>query len=160
MPALAFDRTIRKVPILNKPFIEKNKNQTLLYKNKIAVLNFEFNGCPSCQEKHSFFEKLASKYNNNDRIIFMSFTNGELTSRKQFDKAHLGKKNSSNILYVYDVNGEISNKFKAESFPAEIILDRDGKPKRNLVGFNADMSISYVRKSTKLLNNLIISGDE
>lgn len=106
--------------------------------------------CPVCLSGLEEIENL-SKENNNFEVITVVFPeqHGEKSS-ENFKKWYnsLGYKN---IKVLLDEKGEISNLIKPRAFPTSVILDKNGRVKKVIVGHIDSLKIkSYFSESMEM----------
>ncbi|MFA8433697.1 MAG: TlpA family protein disulfide reductase [Marinifilaceae bacterium] len=90
-------------------------------KGKVVVLNFWFLQCLPCQLEVAALNQLVQKYRENPDVVFISFAHNKKEDLVSHPK-------TQKLLYPTVVlNKELGLKFKLQSFPTNIVIDRTGK---------------------------------
>lgn len=111
--------------LINKPFpnfimekINGDKITISTFKGKPVFVNIWFTGCVPCLEKMPKLNLLVEKYKN--KVEFVSITFNSIDEVKNF----LNKK-EFNFTHIINAK-KLINKMKINSFPTNIILDKNG----------------------------------
>jgi hypothetical protein len=90
-------------------------------KSKTLVINIWYVGCRGCKQEEPFLSKLTESYQNNDDILFLSYSmSHEDKIRKYFNKN--GEFGYKTMLMSRD---EVENKFNVVTSPTHFII-KDG----------------------------------
>lgn len=91
-------------------------------KGKVLVLNFWFIGCSPCEMERPSLNKLTEIYSNNGDVVFISFAKNDKTDLTPFLADH-----PVNYHVIATGKDLIRAQFKIDQYPANIIVDRNGK---------------------------------
>jgi len=108
-----------------KPFkihdINGKKVETKDWAGKTVVLNYWFIGCPPCRAEIPDLNKLALKYKDNPKVIFIA-----IALDPDYEVADFIKNNP----LAYHVVGDgryFANMFKIHLYPTNVVIDKQGK---------------------------------
>ncbi|MDF2821160.1 MAG: hypothetical protein K0R15_1601 [Clostridiales bacterium] len=111
------------------------------YKGKVVFLNFWATWCPPCQKEMPHIEELYAEYNfNEDDVIILGVANPKSDDYpynqdvSQEEIKEFLKDNEYTFPVVFDVTGEIFNKYFIQSFPTTFMIDKEGNIKGYVTG--------------------------
>lgn len=110
-----------EAPLFEAPTLDGKLIRTEDLKGKVVVLNFWFIGCPGCMGEIVSLNSLASKFKDNNDVIFVAIAPDAredirvFTKQYPFDYERIGSARS--ILNLFDFKG----------FPRNIVIGRDGR---------------------------------
>lgn len=110
-------------------------------KGKIVLLDFWFIGCVPCYEKMEYLGKVSAHYKNRKDVVVITVDVEQGDKFSDFQKTY--KRFPSNLIHVFDSAGMLAKELNLKGYPTELILDKSGKIKHQVVGFNKDVALIY-----------------
>jgi len=98
--------------------IDGNTYNSTQFNNKVVYMNFWFVGCQPCELERTKLNQLYEKYQDNEDVIFLSFSN----SSEMRTRVHLGKKKL--FWPVAILNKELKKNLSfVKGYPTNVILN-------------------------------------
>ena len=104
------------------------------YKGKVVFLNFWTTWCTYCKQELPDLEELYQKYGKNEKnVVFLGITspvNEQNPYAQDVDEKQIKEFiNQNNITFpmLFDITGEVYNKYYIYSFPTSFLINQDGK---------------------------------
>lgn len=95
------------------------------YLGKPVIVNFWASWCPPCKAEMPEFNKLASKYSNDQLVILMvNMTDGQRETVSTASKYISDNRYNLNVLF--DSDGEAATKYNVTSIPRTLFINKDG----------------------------------
>lgn len=132
---------------LSKTFSSLDGQSLQLSKDTVYLVNFTFYACKPCREKHSSLKLLKKAFANQP---FKLITIHCLDSIDVFEKYYRDVDNC-----YHNPDEKTSLKLGIESYPYEIIFDKNGREMRRYAGFSLDSQKDYLEKTTQIIVRLI-----
>ncbi len=136
-------------------FINKDSsviNSSMLI-NKVVLLDYWFIRCGPCIKKMSELKKIADHFKGRKDFIVLAVDDG---LRDKFsDYLQFTKKLPQELTYVYDSKGKSTSELNIEYFPHEILLDKKGTVRHQVVGYTTDLSLVYSKNTIEKIENLL-----
>ncbi len=132
---------------LSKTFSSLDGQSLQLSKDTVYLVNFTFYACKPCRDKHSSLKLLEKAFANQP---FKLITIHCVDSIDVFEKHY---RNVDNCYHNSDE--KTSLKLGVESYPYEIIFNKNGREMRRYAGFSLDSKQDYLVKTTQLIVRLI-----
>lgn len=119
------------------------------FKGKINVINVWFIGCSPCEMERPELNGLVDLYKGNNNVVFISFARNDANELPPFLANHP-------VLYkiIPTQKSEIIRIFGADVYPANIIVDKDGKYFFNSSGTGIGVSYILKREIDRALANI------
>lgn len=135
-----FFRTGGKFSHFKTTDIDGNKINTKSLGGKIIVLNFWFIDCPPCRREMPELSKLSNTYKSDSSIVFLAIA---LDKKYDIEKFL----NGSGFGYTIIDNGKfISDQFRINSYPTNVIIDQNGKVYFHSTGLSIG-TVYWLKKS-------------
>ena len=126
--------------------IKKSKLSTHFFKDTVYLLNFTQTFCLPCKEKKPSLEIVATKLKNKPfKLVNIYFSQDETFKIET----------TPNTVTFYDKKDLFSKKMKINGAPTEIILDKNGKIRRTMLGYTKELNSNYESDTELLLKKLI-----
>lgn len=122
-------------------------------KGKVALLNFSWKNCGQCVIKQPYLTKLQEKYKDNSDFIILEIDLGEydtIADARIFSKQH-----QNDLKWAYDTNNQLAQKLGYSGAPHQVIIDKNSKIRQISSGFNGDLGIIYIEKTSKEIDALL-----
>jgi len=123
------DKRIRKKHKLRTEFpdfdvidIDGNRITKDGLKGKVVVVNFWFIGCAPCEMERPALNELQKRYEKNGDVVFIAFANN---NKEQLDKFLVD--HPIRYVVIPTESDFIKRVFELNSYPANIIVGKDGK---------------------------------
>jgi len=127
--------------------VKKGKRNTVFSKDTVYLLNFTQTFCLPCKEKKSSLEIIATKFKNKPfKLVNIYFSQDETFKIET----------TPNTVTFYDKKDLFSKKMKINGAPTEIILDKNGKIRRTMLGYTKELNSNY-ESDTELLLKILIN---
>lgn len=149
------NRITKGILIPNFQFIKKDSSLMTIndYKGKVILIDFYFNNCLPCLKKMPALARVKKHYKETTDFILLAVHRGGSESFSDF----LAKIDNmpKDINYVYDSSSSASKHLRISGYPFEIIIDKQGKIRELLVGYNNDLSLVYEKNTIKKIDALL-----
>ena len=100
------------------------------YEGKVIFLNFWATWCPPCREEMPAIEELYKEYGENKRdVVFLG-----VNSEKKNKVEKFLKNEKYTFPTLFDINGEITNKYYINAFPTTFIINEKGEIYGRIIG--------------------------
>lgn len=132
---------------LSKTFSSLDGQSLQLSKDTVYLVNFTFYACKPCREKHPSVKLLEKAFANQP---FKLITIHCVDSIDVFEKYY---RNVDNCYHNPDE--KTSLKLGIESYPYEIIYDKNGREMRRHAGFSLDSKKDYITQTKSLIEQLV-----
>lgn len=132
---------------LSKTFSSLDGRSLQLSKDTVYLVNFTFYACKPCREKHPSLKLLKKAFANQP---FKLITIHCVDSIDVFEKYY---RNVDNCYHNPDE--KTSLKLGIESYPYEIIFDKNGREMRRHAGFSLDSKQDYITQTKSLIEQLV-----
>ena len=120
--------------------INGNKINTKNLAGRIIVLNFWFINCPPCRMEIPELSKLSATYKSDSSIVFLAIALDKKYDLEQF-------LDGSGFGYTIIDNGRfITDQYRINSYPTNVIVDQNGKVYFHSSGLNTG-TIHWMKKS-------------
>jgi thiol-disulfide isomerase/thioredoxin len=106
---------------------------------KVTVINFWFVGCSPCEMERPELNGLATLYEDNASLMFISFARNDANQLRAFLPAHPFR-----FTPIPTDKDEIANRFGVNDYPVTIIVDKHGK--YSLDSSGTGIGSSYILK--------------
>lgn len=116
-------------------------------RGKVVVLNFWFTQCRPCVEEIPTLNAIAKKYEGRDDIVFLAPETVEKTTKEDIQKF------LKRVPFAYQIalgGKEAAALYQARVFPANYLIDKNGKVQMGWVGLNP-FSIAEMEKTIPTL---------
>ena len=139
-------KNITSINIEEYSLVNKGKSNTVFSKDTVYLLNFTRTFCLPCKEKKPSLEIVAMKLKNKPfKLVNIYFSQDEAFKIET----------SPNTVTFYDKKDLFSKKMKIGGAPTEIILDKNGKIRRTMLGYTKELNSNYESDTELLLKKLI-----
>jgi thiol-disulfide isomerase/thioredoxin len=89
----------------------------------LTVVNFWFKACPGCKMEKPFLKQLPERLNSNEKIRFISIT----LDNEKVAKKYVQENGTFGFEIISLSKSDIKKMFNIGLFPANLVLDRNGK---------------------------------
>ncbi|MGC8842667.1 MAG: TlpA family protein disulfide reductase [bacterium] len=110
-------------------------------KGKVILLDFWATWCPPCREELPVIEKLHQDFKGKGLLV-LGISNEEKGVVEEFVR-----RNGLTFPILLDEKGEAGRKYKVVAIPRVILIDKKGKIRKDIVGYNP--------RNEKILRELI-----
>ncbi len=111
-----------ELPAFDVADVNGNRLTKADFKGKVLVVNFWFIGCAPCEMERPALNTLATAYSDNANVAFISFAKNDQAELKKFLAEHPFHYN-----VVPTDKDYIRTGFEISEYPANIVIDRNGK---------------------------------
>jgi thiol-disulfide isomerase/thioredoxin len=125
----SFIQTGKKIAVFSAKDISGYKIRPKDLAGKVVVLNFWFINCPPCREEIPELNKIALSYASDPNVVFIAVALDEEDDIKTF------LKDNPFVYHIVADGREIAAQYEIKSYPASIILDKQGIVKFHTVGY-------------------------
>ena len=133
--------------------INGNKIDTKRLAGKIIVLNFWFIDCRPCRLEMPELNKLADNYKSDSSIVFIAIALDKKYELEQFLKTR-------SFGYTVIDNGRfLTDQYRINSYPTNVIIDQNGKVYFHSTGLSTG-TVYWLRKSIEELKDKSIAKSE
>ncbi len=139
-------KSIGSINVDDYSLVKKGKRNTVFSKDTVYLLNFTQTFCLPCKEKKPSLEIVATKLKNKPfKLVNIYFSQDESYKIET----------SRNSITFFDKKDLLSKKMKINGAPTEIILDKNGKIRRTMLGYSKELDSNYELDTEKLIKRLI-----
>lgn len=121
---MQFSRVGEKIENFSFEDINEKRYNLNDFKNKIVFINAWFIGCVPCIGELPLLKELASRYENDKEIVFLTFVRTE--KNKLLSKKKLYGDSYDNFIMVSNDNFHLEDYFGMTGYPTNYILDKKG----------------------------------
>jgi len=116
-------------------------------KGKVVLLDFWATWCGPCKESIPHLTQIYKSYHDKGfEVIGMSMDRGDVNTVRNFVK-------SIDIPYPIIITpDEVARKYAITGLPTTFLIDREGKVREKMVGFNTTIAQQMVSKVSELLS--------
>jgi thiol-disulfide isomerase/thioredoxin len=123
------------------------------YNNSVILIDYWFIGCKPCYEKMQALAEIRNTYKDNDNVKIIAIDAATGDSYSEF--LEVCKSFPKGIIYGYDTTNETKLKFMIESYPTEILINKDGYVEQYSSGFNLDYKEKYIKETQNKIYALL-----
>lgn len=116
------------------------------YRGKVVMLDFFATWCPPCRKELPLLQKLNEKYKDKD-FIFIAVDSME--EKRVVENFAASQKLDFNI--ALDTDGSVGNKFRVDSYPTLVIIDKFGNISGVHVGYDPEIESRVGKEIDELL---------
>lgn len=139
-------KNITSINVEDYSLVNKGKRNTVFSKDTVYLLNFTRTFCLPCKEKKPSLEIVARKLKNKPfKLVNVYFSQDE----------RFKIETSPYTVTFYDQKDLFSKKMKIGGAPTEIILDKNGKIRRTMLGYTKELNSNYESDTESLILCLI-----
>lgn len=139
-------KNIISINIEEYSLVNKGKRNTVFSRDTVYLLNFTQTFCLPCKEKKPSLEMIARKFKNKPfKLVNVYFSQDETFKIES----------SPYAVTFYDKKDLFSKKMKIAGAPTEIILDKNGKIRRTMLGYTKELNSNYESDTESLILCLI-----
>ena len=124
-----------------------------MLENKVVLLDYWFIRCGPCLKKMKELKKIASHFKGRKDVIILAVDDGLRDKFSDFLKT--SKTLPAELDYAYDSKGRSVSELDIQYFPHEILLDKKGNVRHQIVGFNTDLAITYTKNTIQQIESLL-----
>ncbi len=128
--------------------IDGNRITKDALKGKVIVLNFWFIGCAPCEMERPALNELQKRYAENDDVVFIAFANNNKEQLDKFLADH-----PIRYVVIPTEKGFVKQVFELNSYPANIVVGKDGKFFFNSLASGIGIATILQREIDKALKN-------
>ncbi|MFN5982422.1 MAG: TlpA family protein disulfide reductase [Fluviicola sp.] len=140
------NKNIGFINVKDYSLVKKSKTNTAFSNDTVYLLNFTRTFCLPCKEKKPSLEIVATKLKNKPfKLVNIYFSQDETFKIET----------TPNTVTFYDKKDLFSKKMKINGAPTEIILDKNGKIRRTMLGYTKELNSNYESDTELLLKKLI-----
>jgi thiol-disulfide isomerase/thioredoxin len=135
-----------ELPIIDANGLTGSSAKLSDYKGKVILLEFAVEWCPHCRNMVSIIKQINQDFQSKGVVVItvMLSANTDVARTALFIRTY-----NTNWLHVYDINGEVMNKYGVTATPTYFIIDKNF----NIVDrFQGENSYDYI--ASKLLKYL------
>ncbi|MDT7891925.1 MAG: TlpA disulfide reductase family protein [Thermoproteota archaeon] len=135
-----------ELPIIDANGLTGSSAKLSDYKGKVILLEFAVEWCPHCRNMVSVIKQINQDFQSKGVVVItvMLSANTDVARTALFIRTY-----NTNWLHVYDINGEVMNKYGVTATPTYFIIDKNF----NIVDrFQGENSYDYI--ASKLLKYL------
>lgn len=148
---------------LNPPEYEAESNgaivNSLIYKNKVAVITIGATWCSDCQKEFAILNKLYKKYKNNPDIVFLTTISVDGKKQTKESAQEYFSKSNLELPYYFADSKELKRKYKINFIPTTFIINKKGESVQIGLDSNGDPKYYFIEKISENELDKVISDN-
>lgn len=130
----------------NFTLVDKDGNEVTLeqYRGKAVFVNFWASWCPPCKEEMPYIQEAYNEYGDEIVFLLVNVTPGD-SKEAALNFMDL---NNYDMPVLFDLDGSVSDLYRASSIPTSFFIDKDGIIKARHAGsMNYNQIETYINKA-------------
>lgn len=127
------------------------------FKGKAVLIEYWTTNCGACVDKFAYADKITQNIvENKEKVVILALNAGFRENIDDFRKFLIKHQTKyPNMTFLMDTANHTAKELNIKGFPYEIILDKNGKIRDELAGFDIQYKSLYIEDRSKILQALV-----